>query len=235
MISVVIPTLNAERHLPSALAALVSAAVDGVIREVIVVDGGSNDRTRQVADFAGATFLEAERGRGAQLSAGADAAKFPWLLFLHADTVLEAGWERAAVDFMHRVDIGATPRSAAAFRFKLDDKGFQPRILEAIVRLRCSLFRLPYGDQGLLISRRLFNELGGYKPLPLMEDVDLVTRLGRSRIAMLNADATTSAERYRREGYLLRAVRNQTCLTLYAMGMPIATVARLYGNAESAR
>lgn len=235
MISVIIPTLNAERHLPATLTALVPAAVHGVIREVIVVDGGSADRTRQVADQAGTEFVHAAPGRGSQLAEGASRAKFPWLLFLHADTVLEDGWEREAVDFIHRVDTGEHPRAAAAFRFKLDDKGLAPRALERIVRARCAAFRLPYGDQGLLISRRLYDEAGGYKALPIMEDVDLVRRLGRRRIALLNSDATTSAERYRREGYLARTLRNQTCLALYGVGIPISTIQRLYGSAHVAR
>ena len=231
MISVVIPTLNAERSLPDTLTALVSPAVDGIVREVIVVDGGSTDRTRAVADHAGAQFVQTEPGRGVQLAHGAAKARFPWLLFLHADTVLEDGWQREAAEFMRGVELGERPRAAAAFRFKLDDKGLAPRALEAFVRARCSVFRLPYGDQGLLISRRLFDEVGGYKALPIMEDVDIIRRLGRKRVTLLNASATTSAERYKRDGYAARALRNQACLALYSAGLPAATVQRLYGNA----
>jgi rSAM/selenodomain-associated transferase 2 len=235
MISVVIPTLNAERPLPSTLAALVPAAVNGIVREVIVVDGGSTDRTHAVADLSGAEFVTAERGRGVQLSHGAARARFGWLLFLHADTVLEEGWEREAVDFIHQVDTGERARSAAAFRFKLDDKGFAPRALEVIVRARCAALRLPYGDQGLLISRRLFDEIGGYKPLPVMEDVEIVRRLGRKRLALLNADATTSAERYKRDGYVARTLRNQLCLAMYSVGLPLDRIERLYGPSKPAR
>jgi rSAM/selenodomain-associated transferase 2 len=235
MISVIIPTLNAERHLPATLTALVPAAVDGIVRQVIVADGGSTDRTRQIADHAGADLVASDRGRGAQLAQGAAQATFAWLLFLHADTLLEEGWERAAVDFMYQVDFGERPAAAAAFRFRLDDKGIAPRALEAMVRARCAILRLPYGDQGLLISRRLFDEIGGFKSMPIMEDVDIIRRLGRKRIVMLSADATTSAERYRREGYLKRSLRNQACLTLYSAGIPLATILRIYGNAKAAR
>lgn len=235
MISVVIPALNAERTLPSTLTALVPAAVDGVVREVIVADGGSTDHTRQIADHAGADVFQAPQGRGTQLVQGAARAKFSWLLFLHADTVLEDSWARNAVEFMHRVDLGERPPAAAAFRFKLDDKGLAPRVLETVVQARCAVMRLPYGDQGLLISRRLFDEIGGYKPLPIMEDVDIVRRIGRKRIVLLNADATTSAERYRRDGYVARTLRNQTCLALYSAGLPVATIQRIYGNASAAR
>lgn len=235
MISVIIPALNAERHLPATLTVLVPPAVTGIVREVIVVDGGSNDRTRQIAEFSGADIIRSEPSRGSQLAQGAARARFPWLLFLHADAVLEDGWEREAVDFIHRVDVGDHPRAAAAFRFKIDDKGLAPRVLEGIVRARCSLLKVPDGDQGLLVSRRLFDEVGGYKALPVMEDVDIVRRLGRKRIAILRADATISAERYRRDGYLARILRNQTCRALFHAGLPITTISRLYGNANPAR
>ena len=172
MISVIIPALNAERRLTATLAALVPAAVDGIVREVIVVDGGSTDQTAAIADEAGATFLVRTGGRGYQLDVGARPARFPWLLFLHADTVLESGWEREVSTFMHSVDSGGRPAAAAAFRFGLDDVGMSPRLLERLVALRCRIFRLPYGDQGLLITVALYRETGGFNPLPVMEDVD---------------------------------------------------------------
>jgi rSAM/selenodomain-associated transferase 2 len=228
MISVVIPTLNAEARLAGTLAALVPAAVQGLVREVIVVDGGSSDATAAIAEEAGARLVAAGGGRGRQLAEGADRARFPWLLFLHADTVLEAGWEREVTAFVERVDTGERPPGAAAFRFALDDLGPRPRLLERLVALRCALLRLPYGDQGLLLPKRLYEEVGGYRPLPLMEDVDLVRRLGRRRLLMLRAPAVTSAERFRREGYARRSVRNLLCLSLYALGVPAHAVARLY-------
>jgi len=231
MISVVIPTLNAERVLGESLGALVPAVVDGLVKEVIIVDGGSTDETEKVVDIAGATFVRSEKGRGAQLAAGARAAKFSWLLFLHADTVLTPGWEREAAAFMERIDSGRRPASAAAFRFALDDNGIMPRLLETFVALRCAVFALPYGDQGLLLPAALYREVGGYQPLPLMEDVHLVRRLGRRRVTMLRAEAATSAERYRKSGYALRALRNLACLTLYGLRVPPRIIARLYGAA----
>ena len=229
MISVVIPTLNAEQGLAATLSALVPAAVDGLVREVIIVDGGSNDRTTGIADDAGAILLQAESGRGHQLKAGAAKARSDWLLFLHADTVLEAGWEREIAALMERVGTGARPATAAAFRFALDDVGFKPRLLECLVALRCLLMRLPYGDQGLLIPRRLYEQIGGYRALPLMEDVDLVRRLGRGRMVLMRARAFTSAVRYRRDGYLRRPLRNCACLLLFFCRVPTARIARLYG------
>ncbi len=200
MISVVIPALNAQAHLERTLAALVPAAVDGIVREVVLADGGSSDKTILIADDAGAVIVKSERGRGPQLVAGAAAAKCPWLLFLHADTVLEEGWEREASRFMGEVDRRGRAEAAAAFRFALDDKGIAPRVLERLVAARSSLAGLPFGDQGLLISRRLYSGIGGFAPMPIMEDVDIVRRLGRARIAILKSRAVTSAARYRQRG-----------------------------------
>ena len=229
MISVVVPTLNSQAGLPATLASLVTAAVDGLVREVIIVDGGSSDGTAAIADQTGARLIVSARGRGSQLAAGAKAARFPWLLFLHADTALEDGWEREAIAFVTRIDAEERPLGAAAFRFALDDQGARPRLLEHLVAMRCAMLRLPYGDQGLLVPKRLYQALGGYRPLLLMEDVDLVRRLGRRRITMLRARAVTSAERFQREGYWRRSARNLLCVTLYLLHVPIATIHRIYG------
>lgn len=235
MISVVIPTLNAEASLPDTLSALIPATVEGLVREVIVVDGGSTDSTRDIADGAGADVIITNTGRGEQLIAGANRAKHPWLLFLHADTTLDPGWEREAGNFMERVDSGRARPAAAAFRFALDDEGFAPRCLEGLVALRCSLLRLPYGDQGLLIPRRLYEKVGGYRDLALMEDLDLVRRLGRRGVRMLRARAVTSARRYRQDGYLWRALKNQWCLVLYVLNVPAARISQIYSGARANR
>jgi rSAM/selenodomain-associated transferase 2 len=229
MITVIIPTLNAEATLGQTLAALVPAAVDGLIREVIVVDGGSSDRTDQIVNESGANLLRGSAGRGRQLGAGAAQARFPWLLFLHADTTLEPGWEREASLFMQRIDMGERPLAAAAFRFALDDEGARPRLLERLVALRCAALRLPYGDQGLLIPAGLYHEVGGYRPLALMEDVDLAQRLGRRRTVMLRSRAVTSAARFHREGYARRSARNLLCLALYTLRVPTHVISRIYG------
>lgn len=229
MISVVIPTLNAESHLPRTLGALIPAAVDGLICEVIVADGGSTDATAVIADAAGATLIAAERGRGPQLIAGAAAARGRWLLFLHADTMLQTSWEREAWRLMQSAEANPARERAGVFRFALDDSGVFARCLEGAVRLRCAVLRMPYGDQGLLISRRLYDKLGGFRPLALMEDVDIVRRLGRGRIALLRADALTSAGRYRSEGYGRRVLRNAACLALYYLRVPPRYIVRLYG------
>jgi rSAM/selenodomain-associated transferase 2 len=229
MLSVIIPTFNAEATLVHTLASLVPAVVDGLVQEAIIVDGGSTDATFAIAEAAGARFMRAERGRGSQLDAGANAARGDWFLFLHGDTVLEPGWEEAVWSFTERVDMGRRPQAVAAFRFALDDDGLMPRLLERLVRLRCFVLALPYGDQGLLISRSLYGKLGGFRPLPLMEDVDLLRRLPRNRRLMLQSRAVTSAQKYCSEGYLARMLRNAACIALYYLRVPTRVLARLYG------
>jgi len=227
MISVVIPTLNAEATLPRCFDCLIQATVKGLVRAVIVADGGSGDGTVMLAEEVGAHVVSSPRGRGKQLAAGAEAAHSDWLLFLHADTALEPGWEAEAESFIERSGV-ARPR-AAAFRFALDDFGFSARMLEWLVGLRCFLFGLPYGDQGLLISRRHYRKIGGYRPLPLMEDVDIVRRIRRRHLVMLRSRAVTSAERFRKDGYARRSLRNLSILFLYALRVPAQVLAKLYG------
>ena len=229
MISVVIPTLNAGQTLGPSLAALVPAVVEGLVQEAIIADGGSSDETLAIADAAGARVVNATRGRGSQLQAGASAARGDWLLFLHADTLLESGWEIEAEKFMKDVAAGRRPQAAAAFRFALDDRGAKPRLLERLVGLRCLLFALPFGDQGLLVSRSLYAKLGGFRPVPLMEDIDFVRRLRRRERVMLRSRAVTSAARYRHDGYFLRPLRNLLCLGLYYLRVPPRVLTRLYG------
>lgn len=230
MISVVIPALDAEATLAATLTALVPAAVDGLVREVVVADGGSTDRTLDIADQCGAEIARSARGRGQQLLAGAARARHSWLLFLHADTVLQPGWAREAWAFIESVESGARTPAGAAFRFALDDTGLAPRVLEGLVGLRCAALRWPYGDQGMLISRRLYDEIGGYRPLPLMEDIDFARRLGRNRLVMLPTRAVTSALRYRSEGYVRRTLRNQACLAMFFFRAPMASILRVYGT-----
>ena len=225
-LSVIIPTLNAEAPLRRSLPSLASLSALSMMREVIFADGGSSDRTAAIAEEAGAVVVRAARGRGTQLAAGAERANGAWLLFLHADTALEPGWEKAVRAFM---DEPENAGRVGYFRFGLDEASAGARWLEAAVAVRCRLFRLPYGDQGMLMSRDLYRRLGGFRPMPLMEDVDLVRRAGWRRMAPLAMRATTSAERYRRDGYLLRPVRNLFCLGLYFLGVPPRAIAKLYG------
>jgi rSAM/selenodomain-associated transferase 2 len=216
-LSIVVPTLNAAA-LPRTLAALGTGA------EIVVSDGGSVDATPVLARQLGARVIQAPRGRGPQLAAGIAAARGPWLLLLHADTRLGPGWAEA-VAAHQREGAGR----AGYFRFALDSADPRARRLERAVAWRCRALALPYGDQGLLIHRDLLDRVGGVRPIPLMEDVDLARRLGRGRLAMLDAEALTSAAKWERDGWYRRSARNLACLALWYAGVPPRLIARAYG------
>lgn len=190
---------------------------------MVVVDGGSSDDTRKIARQAGAKVIVSARGRGVQLRKGAAAAKGDWLLFLHADTSLGDGW-RPAVQHHASYEQG----QAGYFRLRLQSKDLRARLIERGVALRCRFLGLPFGDQGLLISRSLYEEVGGYAAIPLMEDVDVVRRLGRHRLVALPADAFTSAVRWERDGWARRSLRNLMVQLLFFAGASPEHLARLY-------
>ena len=222
-VDIVIPTLNAGASLGPALAARPSHP--DLAFSTTICDGGSRDDTVTVAQRAGAAVVTAAAGRGGQLAIGAAAGRAPWILFLHADTRLQSGAGNVIARFVQSVD-----GKAGYFRLRFDAEEAGARRMERVAAWRCRSFGLPYGDQGLLISRPHYERLGGFRPLPLMEDVDLVRRIGRDNLVPLAADALTSAARYRRDGWLLRPLRNLTCLTLYFAGVPPQTLQRLYGR-----
>lgn len=218
-IAVVIPVLDAGRMLWSTLEDLRPT------EQVVVVDGGSRDGSPVIAARFGVDLLASPAGRGRQLARGAEAATAPWLLFLHADTRLDPRAWAAIRAYVSKPD---NRRRAAVFRLRLDDPAWQARVLEVGVSLRVAALALPYGDQGLLIHRTLYDAVGGFSPLPLMEDVDLVRRLGRRRLRLLPGAAVTSAERWRRRGWLRQSLLNLRCLALFLMGASADRIARLY-------
>lgn len=209
-ITVIIPTLKMDEGLER----LIEVLPD----DVIIVNGGF-----ETYSFKDRMVVNTNPGRGLQLRTGAQFAKGDWLFFLHADSTLTQGWVKALTDHMTN-----HPNKAFAFRLRFDDEGFFPRLLEYWVRFRCRVFALPYGDQGLFISRALYDEVGGYNDMPLMEDVDIVRRLGRSRIRVGRQMLITSAEKYNKYGYILRMFRNGFCLLLYKLGVDPATIKKIY-------
>jgi hypothetical protein len=219
-LSVVIPALNEEEQLGATLAALDYAPW----QEVVVVDGGSRDDTAAVAREYGARLLVAETGRGCQLNAGAAAAAGTRLLFLHADTRLPAGWDTAALHCLDEPGV-----AAGCFTLRIDAADPRLRLVETGTELRTRLARLPYGDQGLFMYRRLFAAAGGYPEQPILEDVVLVRRLRRfGRIVQLPLAAHTSARRWRRHGVLRTTLINQRILIGSALGVPPETLAGWY-------
>lgn len=211
MISVVIPTLNAAAHLPRALAPLVQGVQHGLIKQVIIADGGSTDETLEIAEAAGCDIVMSAPGRAKQMRAGALASRANWLLFLHADTALGPNWISEA---QRHMGLPRARHRAAAFRLALDDDSATAKRIVFWARLRARVMKLPYGDQGLLISRLLYDALGGYPDQPAMEDVEIARRIGRKRLTILKSEAIASAEKYARDS----ALRNIGLMTRYFLG-----------------
>lgn len=218
-ISVIIPTLNAEADLARCLASLGEGLAAGLIRELVISDGESGDATRAIAEAAGAEVVCGAAGRGGQLRRGAAAAKGVWLLVIHADTELSAGW-------VEEVQAHITTERAACFRLAFRTKGRAARFVAGWANLRSRVFGLPYGDQGLLVSRAAYDAAGGYPDWPLMEDVALVRRLPRVRL--LRSTACTGADRYLRDGWFRRGARNLWALARYFCGVSPETLGQEY-------
>ncbi|MBU2999065.1 TIGR04283 family arsenosugar biosynthesis glycosyltransferase [Roseovarius nubinhibens] len=218
-LTVIIPTLNAEATLPACLAALFEGVEAGLIRELLISDGESGDATAQIADEVGAELVTGAPSRGGQLRRGAAVAQGEWLLILHADTRLSEGWSAAVAAAM------AAGRPGY-FKLRFDAPGLAPRLVAGWANLRARLFGLPYGDQGLLISRRAYEAAGGYPDIPLMEDVALVRKL--PRLTRIEAEALTGAEKYLRDGWLRRGAGNLWHLTRYLLGADPNRLARKY-------
>ena len=224
VLSIIIPTLNEEANINATLTNLNKSDITCSFN-IIIVDGGSQDATVCQAQQQGAQIIKSESGRGKQLAAGGKYAKGTWFLFLHADTILETGWFREVEQFITDVK---EPDRAAVFSFKLDEDNFATSFLETIVKWRTHKLALPYGDQGLLISNELYHNLEGYAPISIMEDVEIVRRIGRSQLHVFKSHAITSSHKYRRDGYILRTLRNFLCLTLYFLGFQPHWISKIY-------
>ena len=203
-LTILIPTLNEARRLPLLLADLARWSDEA---QVIVVDGGSQDGTRQTAALAGVKSLNSpEQGRGQQLVEGMAAARHNWTLVLHADSRLPLRWCRAVQQVMQ------SPQArlyAWYFDFQVEDRGPMLWLLERCVAMRSGLGQRPYGDQGLLIHRTVYAASGGYRPIPLMEDLDQVERIARHhRLRRLRCPLVTSNSRWQERGVINRAWQN---------------------------
>ena len=228
-ITVVIPSLNSAERIMPTLACLVEPMVDGVIKQVIFADGGSTDITAQIAEEVGAEFVSAPKGRGIQCKIGVIfATQSDWLLFLHDDSRLDEGWGDEVAGFIRDAD---NLDKAAYFKLALDDSSIKAKIVAWGANLRCKIFALPYGDQGLLISRKLYEDVGGFGTMPLMEDVDMIERIkvhiGKQNLVMLNSVLTTSADKYK-DGYAKRVLRNFGYLVSYKRGKDPKQIAESY-------
>jgi glycosyltransferase involved in cell wall biosynthesis len=187
VITVIIPTLDSERALVQTLSALVSGSAAGLVREVILADGGSRDETEKIADVAGCHFLKGPHDPGARLRAAAHAARGSWLLFLDPAAIPQDGWMREVRAFVETMERGGlAERRAATFRLGFEGFGMKPRLAEAAAAARLAVIGRPRPEQGLLIARRFYDHLGGHKDGKKAEE-RLFARIGRRRMVTLRA------------------------------------------------
>lgn len=203
MLAIVIPTRNAANALAQNLPSFSG-------ERVIVSDGGSGDNTLTVAAKHDAVLAIGSAGRGPQLARGAKLAGLTgaeWMLFLHSDSRLPKDWRDIVQRHMENY-----PNSVAYFRYAVQARGFMPRLQAVLVALRCWAWRMPYGDQGLLMPTAIYHAVGGYSDLPLFEDVDMMNRLkakiGRRNIRPLPTAIHTDVSAYHAQGWWTRGLRN---------------------------
>ena len=223
--SVIIPVLGEENRV-NALIDHVRVVGYGVNPEIVAADGAADRGTLAAIDRPGVTAVPAKRGRGGQLNAGALAARGEVFVFLHADSRLPAGAFQAMTD---AVLAGA---AAGAFRLGIRSPKLRYRLIEAGAALRSALTRIPYGDQAQFVRRDVFEAVGGFPEIPIMEDVELMRRIkracGRSRIALLPERVSSSARRWETEGAFFCTARNQFLLLSHLLGASAESLARHY-------
>ncbi len=232
MVAVVIPTLNSEATLVEVLAALVPAAADGVVKEVIIADAGSTDATATIADDAGCRWVPVSGGRGAQLAAGAAAVRRgTWLMFLEPDSILESGWHHEVAGFVERAERAARADTIAGrFRYAVDELGWQARAKEWWACTRSIVFGIGYANQGLILSRRLYDTLGGHRPLEVLADADFIRRVGRRRIVHLGIRAESRHVAGRSAPGLGARLRGVLRPMLFWLRVPPPLIGRLCGT-----
>jgi rSAM/selenodomain-associated transferase 2 len=218
-LSIIIPTLNEAEHIDLTLKKVLDKEA-----EVIVVDGGSRDDTKTRAEKAGARVASSSPGRAVQLNMGADLAKGDVLFFLHADT-------HPPDHFMEWI-FGTLMNQgtvAGAFRFKTDLDHPLMKGIEYVTNMRSRVFSLPYGDQGLFVSKEVFDAVGGFPHVPVAEDLHFVRRLAKhGRIRIAPVPAITSARRWRQKGFVHTTVINTVILMGCLLGVPPERLAPLY-------
>jgi glycosyltransferase involved in cell wall biosynthesis len=227
MITAIFATKDVEMGLAHALHALVPGATEGILRDVIVVDGGSRDGTAVVADAAGCEIIEGSGVAEDDLRLAAECARSDWLLFLSPESVLDHGWQTEVLEFVGAAAESGRARSCAAvFRLGRAEYSARARLAEWLASFRTRMLAAPYEEQGLLISRSLYRSLGGHRRLAAMADVDLARRIGRRRLTLLRKRATVRLPRKESVG-LFRAVRNGACLALFVLRFPPGIIGRL--------
>ena len=209
-ISIVIPTLNSQNTVRKTLASLFEGIEAGIVRELIVVDGGSTDETREIVEECGGKFISSAASRGYQLKKGVNLAKGDFIFVLHSDSALEPGWSEIVKKYLNK---------DAGYYCKLSFDIIHPlaSMTSTWANARSLIFNLPYGDQGLLIPRKLLIENGSYSPIPIMEDVELALRF-KGKLFCMPVVITTSSRKYRKNGWLRLGSKNIVRLLRFLLG-----------------
>ncbi len=219
-LSIIIPTLNESKRLPLLLSDLSEINNKS---EILIIDSNSKDKTRDIAFINGTRFYKVnKKNRGLQLNYGAQKAQGEWLLFIHADSRLKLNWSRKIEDILKR-----DSNFIYYFNFKVNNKSFTYRFLEFFVNLRCFLFKTPYGDQGLLISKKNFKTYGGFKKIPLMEDFDFISRINKKNLRSLKTPIFTSSRKWEEINFVWQSLKNWHLRRLMLKGVSIN---RIYKN-----
>ncbi len=218
-LSIIIPTHNEAQNIANLIAKLRSENPS----EIIIADGGSTDKTAQIAARAGANVIETRGSRSHQMNEAAKTATGAYLLFLHADTTPPDNFPRIISEALSRANV-----AAGAFAFKLDHLLPAAPLIEALVALRCKLFRKPYGDQGLFLRKTLFEKVNGFPNQRCLEDLAITKRLQRfGTIVTVPAPAVTSSRRWRKGGVVRTFIRHQFMLGAYTLRVPASWIAKL--------
>jgi len=224
MISIIIPVFR-EQDLINKVIEHIRESPGGSDVEIVVVDGSPGSETLGVVNDAAVKRITANTGRGLQMNRGAEVAAGKILLFLHADTKLPREWHRHVCSLMEHPAL-----SAGAFDLAISAEGGAYRIIERGATLRSRLTKIPYGDQAVFMRRKYFQELGGYREIPIMEDLELMRRIKKTggRVGFIRERVITSARRWEKEGVLRCTCRNWTLLLLYFLGVSPHRLARWY-------
>ena len=219
-ITIVIPTLNSANKLDATL-----NNISNITQNIIVVNADSNDRTTKIAKKYNCKIIQSIPNRGVQLHAGAMESSTKWTLFLHSDSELNKNALHEIQKFIY-----LHPNKAGYFKLKFNDKNPYAFVIEKIVYLRNIFLKLPYGDQGLLISKNLYHKVGGFKAIPIMEDVNIIRKIGYKNINIINTYITTDASKYKKYGWIKRPLFNLYCLILYFLNIDINKIYDKYYN-----
>lgn len=219
-ISVIIPALNEAPN----LAATIASARSVSTKEIIVVDGGSRDNSADAARSLGATVLMSKPGRANQMNLGARAAKGEMLLFLHADTLLPAGFDHHILRILDQPTV-----AAGAFLLEIDGSRRGYRIVENLANWRSRRLHMPYGDQGIFLRAADFHSVGGFPEIPIMEDFEFIRRVRKQgSIAIAPVAVVTSSRRWQTIGVLRATLINQVVTAAYCLGISPARISRIY-------